>query len=41
MFKQKSIQHKLLIAISMVVLIIILLSSSLYYNTSKNILKTF
>lgn len=39
MFKQKSIQNKLLIAVSMVILIIILLSSSLYYNSSKNILK--
>jgi methyl-accepting chemotaxis protein len=39
MFKQKSIQHKLLIAVSMVVLIIIFLSSFLYYNSSKNILK--
>lgn len=39
MFKQKSIQHKLLIAVSLVVLIIILLSSFLYYNSSKNILQ--
>ena len=39
MFKFKSIQHKLLITVSVVVLIIISVSSFLYYNSSKTILK--
>lgn len=39
MFKQKSIQHKLLLTVSIVVLVIISLSSYLYYNSSKNILQ--
>jgi len=37
--KFKSIQHKLLLTVSVVVLIIISVSSFLYYNSSKTILK--